>query len=792
MATVDELTYTLDTPSAGQATLTGTTKVASFALVIPASINTGGSDYDVVAIAASAFLSNTDVTAITINNSVTTCGTQAFESCSNATSVSMSTGLNALPLKFMFNCSGLTSLTIPSNVTTIGNSCWRGCSALSSVTNNATSLSSLGTSTFQGCTSLTAISFTNFGNIISQSMFNGCTTLATITNVPATLTNINSNAFNATAITSFNFSNTVGCVVGTSAFEDCTSLVTFSLFGASDYDADAWPTISLGNGGSDNFLNCTSLTTIKGKFSTGPDSFAGCTALDDITLFYVTAGTTTGWPTTNGNTPTITFYNNNIVDTGWIEVLAVFEAYSPAATIEYRITSGSVSYTSPSKSSVTLNMSLLGTDFSGALTIPSTVTVINNASNATYNIVSLEGDALKDNTALTGTLTFPNTITSCGTRVAQGCSNITGVVLSTGLDVIPISFLFNCTSLASITIPSNVTSLGSNFCRGCTSLAGALELPTALATIGNLAFNGTAITSVSFPADNPFTQELEFGSSCFLNCASLESLYVYNAEGISFVFRGSAFSGCNALTSILFEYPEGLVTVDANVFPTTGYTDPLNVTYYHTVAYANLNALQKGLQTDYFDEATSVSYTYTASCFAKGTLICCYDEERKVEEQVAIEDLRLGQLVKTYPEGYRPVSRFGAAVMTSNPFNSKHVMGCMFTMAKEGNMTHDLTLVGGHSLMVDALTEEEAEMQESLWGFSQRVAGKALLLAAASKKFVKVPGLKRYDYYHFAVDESEERYGAYANGGVLCELPSAASFDTLAAFKAGNKSAGKT
>ncbi|MCF0195859.1 MAG: leucine-rich repeat protein, partial [Bacteroidaceae bacterium] len=101
-------------------------------IVIPASIEYGGTTYSVTKIGRKAFYGCNNVTSVSLNNNVTTIGERAFT-----------------------NCLQLKSLTNTDAVTTIGNSGLAGCSALSEL--NFPNLEYADAESFAGCTSLTSI-----------------------------------------------------------------------------------------------------------------------------------------------------------------------------------------------------------------------------------------------------------------------------------------------------------------------------------------------------------------------------------------------------------------------------------------------------------------------------------------------------------------------------------------------------------------------------------------------------------------------------------------------------------
>ena len=70
------------------------------------------------------------------------------------------------------NCSGLTSVTIPNSVTSIGDDAFSGCSGLTSVT-IPNSVTSIGNYAFYGCSGLTSVTIPNSVTSIGGSAFDG-------------------------------------------------------------------------------------------------------------------------------------------------------------------------------------------------------------------------------------------------------------------------------------------------------------------------------------------------------------------------------------------------------------------------------------------------------------------------------------------------------------------------------------------------------------------------------------------------------------------------------------------
>jgi len=103
------------TTNNGAITITGYNTAAGLTAVIPASTN----GYPVTMIGNNAFYYKT-MTNVTIPDSVTSIGDDAFGLCYDLTSVTIGNGVTNIGDYAFEYCSGLTSVTIPNSVTHIG------------------------------------------------------------------------------------------------------------------------------------------------------------------------------------------------------------------------------------------------------------------------------------------------------------------------------------------------------------------------------------------------------------------------------------------------------------------------------------------------------------------------------------------------------------------------------------------------------------------------------------------------------------------------------------------------
>ena len=96
-------------------------------VVIPETITYNGTKYTVAAISNDAFCGCSELTSVSIPNSVKSIGERAFCECTNLSSVNIPSAVTRVDLASFYDCSSLTSITIPNSVSTIGQYAFYNC-----------------------------------------------------------------------------------------------------------------------------------------------------------------------------------------------------------------------------------------------------------------------------------------------------------------------------------------------------------------------------------------------------------------------------------------------------------------------------------------------------------------------------------------------------------------------------------------------------------------------------------------------------------------------------------------
>ena len=200
-------------------------------------------DDDITTISGDAFRSS-NITSITIPNSVTTIGNYAFYGCSKLESVTIPDSVTSIDYYAFANCSSLTSVTIPDSVTSIGDSAFAYCTGLTSTTIGK-GVTSIGQSAFSGVTGelivkcnipdstfrwakFTSVTIGEGATTIGNSAFSECSNMTSLT-ISGSVTTIERGAFyRCSSLTSVTIPDSVTSI-DTYAFGECSKLTDLTM-----------------------------------------------------------------------------------------------------------------------------------------------------------------------------------------------------------------------------------------------------------------------------------------------------------------------------------------------------------------------------------------------------------------------------------------------------------------------------------------------------------------------------------------------------------------------------------
>ncbi len=508
-------------------------------------------------------------TSFTIPNSVTFVGESAFNRCLSLTNITIPSGVTSIGERAFDNCQSLTNITIPSGVTHIGDYAFFSCYSLESIT-IPNSVTYIGDFAFSNCNSLVYNEYDNayyLGNNENPYLL-----LVKAKNTSITSCTINDNtgliyysAFSDCPLTEISIPNNVTSI-DDYAFADCKSLKS----------------VTMGN----------SVTSI------GIMAFSCCTSLKSVTMgnsvthigkgaFYDCSFTTITIPASVTTIGDSAFGYCSQLERVYICDIAKWCAIKFDSNSSNPLTSAGKLYMAGSDTPITelvipegvtsIPICAFASDAIVSVTIPNSVTSIGNYAFAHCMFTNL---------------TIPNSVTSIGFGAFNGCNLLESISIPNGVTSIDPATFSGCDSLGSISIPNTVTSIGNNAFANCNSLTSVI-IPNSVTHIGNYAFSycnslvyneydnayylgnnenpylllvKAKNTSITTCAINSNTRFIY--SDAFADCTSLDSITIPNS--ITSI-GNKAFAGCTSITGINFNATAmNDLFFDSNVFHKAG------------------------------------------------------------------------------------------------------------------------------------------------------------------------------------------------------------------------------
>lgn len=447
------------------------------------------------AITASAFDGASYIKSITLSDSITIVGDNAFKNCLSLVTLDLGNGIKSVGQYFITGTK-LTSITLPESVTTISQCAFAECGYLESVDLSKLDSPAFNTKVFYSSQALTTVKLPKNLESIPEYTFNMCLSLESI-EIPESVTTIGQYAFWNCGIKSIDLSKCNLTTIGKYTFESCDALEEVKLPDNLTQLVDSM------------FYDCTSLSSIN-------------------------------WPTSLTTIGVLSFHNTGfetltIPETVTIIKRSAFNSCKKLKTIKVL---GNISWAGNDERSYIFSQ----------CTNLSSVT-LNNNQQYIYPYMFQECESLKEINLPTSCFYIGHhafyrsglesidlsNVNQIYAQAFEECTNLKTVKFNETTPSMTISeYAFRRSGLESVVIPDNFKTLGNSLFAECSKLK-QVKIGSGLTSIPTSCFYGTSIITITIPSNITY-----IGGSAFQNCYKLKE--VVNLSSLN-ITKGSTYNG---------------------------------------------------------------------------------------------------------------------------------------------------------------------------------------------------------------------------------------------------------